>query len=378
MQHTALYDAHVKANARMVEFSGWQMPINFGSQIEEHHQVRRHAGMFDVSHMTVVDVRGSGARAYIRHLLANDIDRLTVSGRALYSCMLNDAGGVLDDLICYFLDEEHFRLVVNAATRDKDLAWMNEQVSSFDASVNHLSDLSMIAVQGPRARDLATEVLGHGSMSGSELEQISSMKPFNAGEAGGMFIARTGYTGEDGFEIVVPDSAAPGLWQSLADAGVAPCGLGARDTLRLEAGMNLYGQDMNEDSTPFESGLGWTVSFKNDREFIGRDALVRQKENGVPQRQVGLILEDRGVLRPGQAVNTNQFPGTGDSGDGIVTSGSFSPTLSKAIALARVPVALSDKVDGEECVVDVRGKWLKARVVSPPFVRHGQACEGVI
>ena len=361
MQRTPLYEAHLAAQGRMVDFSGWEMPINYGSQIEEHHQVRRDAGMFDVSHMTVVDVLGAQARAFLAWLLANDVNRLTQAGKALYSCMLNEKGGVIDDLIVYFLEEDRFRLVVNAATRAKDLAWLQRQAQDFSVEVLERQQLAMIAVQGPTARARALDVLPAGLAAAAEL-----LSPFFAAEASDWFVARTGYTGEDGFEITLPADQANELWQTLLVAGVKPCGLGARDTLRLEAGMNLYGQDMDESVSPLESALGWTVAMKDSRDFIGRAALQAQKDAGVQRRLVGLVLEDKGILRLGQTVTTPE-------GAGVTTSGGFSPTLERAIAFARIPAG-----DATESTVDVRGKSLSARIVKPPFVRLGQACTGIL
>jgi aminomethyltransferase len=361
MRQTPLYAAHLAAGARMVDFVGWALPINYGSQMDEHHQVRSDAGMFDVSHMTVVDIRGPQARAFLSRLLANDVARLKTRGKALYSCMLNEAGGVIDDLIVYFMDEEWFRMVVNAATRDKGLAWLERQGAGFSVAVTEHHELAMIAVQGPQAREKV-----HGLLPDDLVGQLREIKPFNAVEHGDLFIARTGYTGEDGYEILLPAGQAEAFWDRLLAAGVKPCGLGARDTLRLEAGMNLYGQDMDEDVTPLESGLAWTVAMKDDREFIGRAALEKQRTGGLKYKLVGLVLEGRGVLRPQQPVAT-------DAGAGITTSGSFSPTLQRAIAFARVPLAARDN-----CTVDVRGKPLPARIVQPPFVRNGKACEGIL
>ncbi len=360
-QHTPLYAAHVASGARMVDFGGWEMPINYGSQIEEHHKVREAAGMFDVSHMTVVDINGPQSRSFLSYLLANDVARLQTPGRALYSCMLNEQGGILDDLITYFLDESFFRMVVNAATHDKDMAWITSQSRAFDIEVTEQPGLAMIAVQGPAARQIVLDQLPH-----ADAVSVGEMKPFNAGQFGDLFIARTGYTGEDGFEISLPADAATGLWTRLQDAGVAPCGLGARDTLRLEAGMNLYGQDMDESVTPLESALGWTVALQDDRDFIGKHALLEQKTNGVAHKLTGLVLQDRGVLRPGQKIMT-------ESGAGVTTSGSFSPTLQKAIAFARIP-----KSANTSCQVDIRGKMLDCRIVRPPFARSGEVCEGIV
>jgi aminomethyltransferase len=360
-KHTPLYDAHLAAGARMVDFGGWEMPINYGSQIEEHHQVRQAAGMFDVSHMTVVDIHGAGARGFLSYLLANDVAKLKNPGQAFYSCMLNDEGGVIDDLITYFVDETFFRVVVNAATHDKDMAWINRQAEAFEVEVSERPELAMIAVQGPQARDKVLSLL-----SEAHAETAGAMKPFNAGQYGDLFIARTGYTGEDGFEVSMPAAAAGTFWNQLLAAGVTPCGLGARDTLRLEAGMNLYGQDMDESVTPYESGLAWTVAMKDEREFVGRKALEAQSARGVGSKLVGLVLQDRGVLRPGQRIVT-------EAGEGVTTSGSFSPTLQKAIAFARVPKAASGS-----CQVDIRGKLLECSIVRPPFARNGSVCEGVI
>ncbi|MDX2417704.1 MAG: glycine cleavage system aminomethyltransferase GcvT [Xanthomonadales bacterium] len=360
-KHTPLYDAHIAAGARMVDFGGWEMPINYGSQIEEHHKVRQAAGMFDVSHMTVVDINGSQARHFLSYLLANDVAKLQTPGRAFYTCMLNEKGGIVDDLITTFLDETFFRMVVNAATHDKDLAWITLHASPFDVIVTERPELAMIAVQGPAAREAVLALLPQ-----SDAKVAAELKPFNAGQFGDLFISRTGYTGEDGFEISLPADSATAFWDQLLLAGVAPCGLGARDTLRLEAGMNLYGQDMDENVTPLESGLGWTLALKDDRVFIGKDALLEQKEHGVGSKLTGLVLKDRGVLRPGQRVITQ-------AGEGLTTSGSFSPTLQKAIAFARVP-----KDAAQSCQVDIRGRLLECTIVRPPFARNGTVCEGVI
>lgn len=360
-QQTPLHAAHLAAGARMVDFGGWDMPINYGSQIEEHHQVRQAAGMFDVSHMTVVDINGAQARHFLSYLLANDVAKLSTPGRALYSCLLNEQGGILDDLITYFLDENFFRVVVNAATHDKDMAWITSQARAFDVAVNERPELAMIAVQGPKAREIVLAGLPQ-----VDATSAAELKPFSAGQYGDLFIARTGYTGEDGFEISLPAEAATTLWDQLLSAGVTPCGLGARDTLRLEAGMNLYGQDMDETVSPLESALGWTVALQDDRAFIGKDALLEQKARGVENKLVGLVLQGRGVLRPGQKIVT-------DAGEGVTTSGSYSPTLQKAIAFTRIP-----KGARQNCQVDIRGKLLDCSIVRPPFARNGVVCEGIV
>jgi aminomethyltransferase len=317
--------------------------------------------MFDVSHMTVVDIRGPGSRDFLLYLLANDVGKLNEPGQALYSCMLTGAGGVIDDLIAYFMEPEWYRLVVNAATRDKGLVWLERHGAEFLISVEEHHELAMIAVQGPAARDKA-----HGLFRAADAERLAALKPFHGAIIDDHFIARTGYTGEDGYEILMPAAEGPGYWGRLLEAGVVPCGLGARDTLRLEAGMNLYGQDMDEDVSPLESGLAWTVALGDERRFIGREALERQKANGLQFRLAGLVLEGRGVLRPGQTVIS-------EAGEGVTTSGTFSPTLQRAIALARVPAAAQGP-----CEVDVRGRRLAARFVKPPFVRRGQPCDGIL
>jgi aminomethyltransferase len=364
-QRTALYEAHLAAGAKMVDFSGWEMPIHYGSQIDEHHQVRRDAGMFDVSHMTVVDLHGVGARSFLQHLLANDVGKIPEPGRALYSCMLNEEGGVIDDLITYHLDERWYRMVVNAATREKDLAWISQQSIGFSIDVMERPEMAMLAVQGPNARQRV-----EGLLAPEDAACAEALAPFGAVQCGDLFIARTGYTGEDGFEVVLPSDEIRDAWDMLLAAGVKPCGLGARDTLRLEAGMNLYGQDMDESVSPLESGLGWTVSLEGERDFVGRPALQDQKAAGVTRQLVGLLFEGRGVLRHGQRVVTA-------AGDGEITSGSYSPTLERSIALARVPVHVA--VDGSERVqVEIRGQLHDARVVRPPFVRHGKVRDGIL
>ena len=364
-EKTVLNDTHRALGARMVDFGGWDMPISYGSQIEEHHAVRQDAGMFDVSHMTVVDLHGEGTRDFLRHLLANNVDKLKVSGKALYTCMLNEHGGVIDDLIVYFFDDAHFRLVVNAATRAKDLAWIAQQAAAFGVEVKERPDFAMIAVQGPQAR---AKVLGllH-EVDRPRIEKLGKFAAAAAQGPGGMplFVARTGYTGEDGFEIVLPNEHAVALWNALADAGVRPAGLGARDTLRLEAGMNLYGQDMDEDVSPWEASLGWTVSLDQGRDFIGRAALEKQQADGVKRVMVGLVLDEKGVLRHGQKVLTAL-------GEGEILSGSFAPTLNKAVAFARIPAGEPGDVR-----VDIRGREVPVRIVKYPFVRDGKPQPGI-
>ncbi|MDP2246473.1 glycine cleavage system aminomethyltransferase GcvT [Pseudomonas sp.] len=361
-QRTPLYDLHLALGAKMVDFGGWDMPLHYGSQVEEHHQVRRDCGVFDVSHMCVIDVGGSQAKAYLQHLLANDVERLHVSGKALYSAMLNEQGGVIDDLIVYLSDsaegQSGYRLVVNAANRDKDLAWMRQQGGGFAVELHERSELAMLAIQGPHARAKTCELVTQ-----ARAALIHELKPFQGLAEGDWFIARTGYTGEDGLEIVLPADQAVAFFNDLVGAGISPIGLGARDTLRLEAGMNLYGQDMDESVTPLVANMAWSIAWAPaSRQFVGRNVLEALKSTGIQSKLVGLVLEERGVLRAHQVVRV------GGVGEGEITSGSFSPTLGKSIALARVPTAT-----GERAEVEIRGKWYPVRVVKPMFVRHGKA-----
>jgi len=359
LNRTPLYETHAAAGARLVDFGGWEMPLNYGSQIEEHHAVRRDAGMFDVSHMRAVDLNGKDVRTLLRSLLANNIDKLTRPGKALYSCMLNQHGGVIDDLIVYFVRDDRFRMVVNASTADKDIVWMRDIAAAHALAVEITprADLAMIAVQGPRAREKFWQARPELRAS------TENLAAFFAAELGDLFIARTGYTGEDGFEIMLPAQQSVPLWHDLKAAGVAQAGLGARDTLRLEAGMNLYGNDMDENLSPLDSGLAWTVDLKTPRDFIGRAALeVALKSPAERKALVGLKLLDRGVLRSHQTVFTT-------AGNGDVTSGTFSPTMQTSIAMARVPSAVKA---GDTAQVDVRGKRLNAQVVRLPFVRNGK------
>ncbi len=360
-QRTSLYAAHLAAGAKMVDFSGWDMPIHYGSQVEEHHAVRREWGMFDVSHMTVVDVQGAQAKAYLQRLLANDVARLGLVGKALYSGLLNEAGGILDDLIVYRMnqDETAYRVIVNCATRQKDLDWLQQIAAQFEVELQERPDLAMVAVQGPQA------MAGLAGMLPAELAgQIDALETFQGAEAGEWFAARTGYTGEAGMEVLLPAAQAETFWASLVQAGCRPCGLGARDTLRLEAGMNLYGQDMDESVTPLESNMAWSVAWQPEtRDFIGRAALEKQKAAGDHARLRGVVLETKGVLRAHQRVDFGAGQPAGE-----VTSGSWSPTLGCAVGLARVPAKASDS-----CHVEIRGKLLPARLVKPCFVRLGEA-----
>jgi aminomethyltransferase len=348
-RRTALHDDHVTAGGKMVDFAGWSMPLHYGSQLAEHHAVRRGAGMFDVSHMTVIDFHGAAAAEMLQRVMANDVARLKAPGNALYGVLTNDDGGIIDDLIVY-RRSTGYRAVVNASTRDKVLTWL--QMQALPGVEITERDLAMVAVQGPDAVARFESAAGW--------RGVGDLAAFNFREDGDCMVARTGYTGEDGVEVILPGAAAVELWRALGAAGVEPAGLGARDTLRLEAGLNLYGQDMDETTSPLVSNLAWTVAWKPEsRHFIGRDALERERATGPDSKLTGLVLEDRGVLRHGQAVST-------DAGTGTVTSGIFSPTLGYSIALARLPRAARG-----DCQVDLRGKLKPARIVKPPFVRHG-------
>ncbi|CAB3834293.1 glycine cleavage system aminomethyltransferase GcvT [Achromobacter mucicolens] len=360
LKRTPLAEEHIAAGARMVDFGGWDMPLAYGSQLEEHHAVRQDAGMFDVSHMLNVDVKGPGAFAFLQRLVANDVSKLTVPGKALYSCMLNPQGGVIDDLIIYFFAADEWRVVVNAGTADKDVAWMQrvKQAGAFDVAITPRRDLAMVAVQGPNARAKVW------AARPSWQAATEPLTPFVAARLDDdTLVARTGYTGEDGFEIVLPAADVVQLWRDLTAQGVRPAGLGARDTLRLEAGMNLYGQDMDELTQPGQAGLTWTVSLKNaERRFIGRDAL---EQFATPATFMGLKLKDRGVMRAHMAVRTPQ-------GMGELTSGTMSPTLGVSIGFARLPQGVAP---GDTVEVDIRGKWVPAVACKLPFVRNGKAVE---
>ncbi len=353
-RRTPLYEEHARAGAKLVAFAGWSMPLHYGSQIEEHHAVRRSAGVFNVSHMGIVDVSGEAAVRLLRGLLANDPGKLKRPGTALYSCLLDERAGILDDVILYRIGESDFRLVVNAATRAKDLAWLAAHAGAPGLAVTPREDLGLLAVQGPQAAHVLARVMPlHGAALGR-------MRPFEVLQLDeNCWAARTGYTGEDGWELMAPATGLAELWRGLLGAGAAPCGLGARDTLRLEAGLNLYGQDMDETVNPLECGLGWTVALEPaERDFVGRKAL----EQAVPRfRRAGLVLEERAVLRAGQPLAT-------DAGAGTVTSGGFSPTLGRSIGLARVP----SEAPKAGWYVEIRGKSLPVRCVDPPFVRYGR------
>lgn len=336
VKQTTLYDEHIACGAKMVDFHGWMMPLHYGSQINEHNIVRTDAGMFDVSHMTIVDLHGEGCRDFLRYLLANDIAKLTIKGRALYTGMLNASGGVIDDLIVYYLDDDFYRLVVNSATRDKDIAWIEQHAKEYAVAITVRDDLALLAVQGPKAQDKV-----HALLTEEQRAAIKDMKPFYGVQTGDLFIATTGYTGEKGYEIAMPKQQVVEFWRKLLKAGVHPAGLGARDTLRLEAGMNLYGQDMDESISPLAANMGWTIAWEpQDRNFIGREALEKQRAQG-SDKLVGIVMREKGILRAEQVVRFTDE--SGKLHEGVITSGSFSPTLGFSIALARVPNGIKNQ-----------------------------------
>lgn len=350
---TPLYEQHLELGAKMVDFFGWDMPLSYGSQLDEHLAVRTKAGMFDVSHMTIVDILGAGGRQFLRKLLTNDIDLLSHIGRALYTCMCNQHGGIIDDLIVYQRSPDSYRLILNASTKARALAWLREQISGFSSGLQELTDIAMIAVQGPEAIEKVMGVI-----KPAYADAVSTLAHFECVELGNCFFARTGYTGEDGLEIIMPKDKIISLWRELLAVGVTPCGLASRDTLRLEAGMLLYGQDMDESITPLESGLDWTVKWQpEDRNFIGMGALLSQKQHGLKSKLVGLTLEDKGIMRRGQQVVIEGLP------NGVITSGTYSPTLNKSIAFARVP-----KEAFGEVLVDIRGRLVSASIGKLKFI----------
>ena len=373
-QRTPLYQSHVDSDGKLVDFSGWELPINYGSQIEEHEAVRTDAGMFDVSHMVIVDVKGAQSKQWLQKLLANDVNKLKMVGKALYSPMLNEQGGVIDDLIVYLSNENEtaYRIVSNAATHDKDMAQFHKVAEGFDVSLTERTELAMLAVQGPNAVEKLAQV------KPSWADTLASITPFVGAdltdiEGSDWFVARTGYTGEDGVEVIMHADDAPAFFEQLKAAGIKPAGLGARDTLRMEAGMNLYGHDMDETISPYECNMGWTLALKDERDFVGRAALVSKrkqaKEDNTAMKQVGLLLTTRGVIREGMEVVINQ--GTDNEQTGIITSGTFSPSLKNSIAIARVPMSLSDD-DSVQIDLRGKGKFVDVRVLKLPFVRNGK------
>ncbi|MBF0590404.1 MAG: glycine cleavage system aminomethyltransferase GcvT [Magnetococcales bacterium] len=357
MNRTSLFERHQQLKARIAPFGGWEMPIDYGSQIKEHKAVRERCGLFDVSHMGVVDLHGPEVELFLRYLLSNDVARIPEDGRAQYTLMLNEQGGVVDDLIVYRMATGWFRLVVNAGGRDRDMAWIRRWMVRFKVTAEMRDDLGLLALQGPESDDRLMEITNPALG-----EQAVALKPFHALMVGDVLIARTGYTGERGFEISAPREQIERIWDGAMEAGVQPVGLGARDTLRLEAGYNLYGSDMDQETSPLATGLGWVVCWDpEDRLFIGRTALEAERLSGSAWKRLGVVLEGRGVLRDGQEL----LSGEGDRLIGLVTSGSFSPMLGKGIGLARLR---ADVKVGDLCQVNQRGRKLTAKLVKPPFI----------
>ncbi|WWP01365.1 MAG: glycine cleavage system aminomethyltransferase GcvT [Candidatus Dasytiphilus stammeri] len=359
MQKTILFNHHQLYGAHIINFNDWMMPLHYGSQLKEHHIVRNDAGVFDISHMTIIDIYGEEARIFLRYILANDVAKLKNPGKALYSAMLNISGGVIDDLIVYFINHTTYRLIVNAVNRNKDLAWLYKHIKNFSVKLKTRDDMALIAIQGPNAQKKTQ------SLFNPEHQQIlDKMLPFSSVELGDWFVSTTGYTGELGYEIAMPQEKAVHFWKSLINIGVYPVGLGARDTLRLEAGMNLYGNEMDEKISPLSANMDWTISWEPmNRNFIGREALERQRYH-IIDKLVGLKMKAKGVLRPQLTVSFNDQDGRNKTGK--ITSGTFSPTLGYSIALARVPSEI-----GKEAVVHLRNRDVLVEITRPIFVRDG-------
>ena len=362
-----IFNAYHRAlGAKMIDFGGWDMPIHYGSQISEHLHTRSDASLFDVSHMAIVDCFGSDASRFLSLLLANNIKKLSQSGKGLYSCMLNEEGGIIDDLIVYKL-EDRYRLVINASTATGDLAWMNEQARHFKdlTLIPRRHDLEqqqdpevLLAIQGPQSAKILAQAFPN---IAAELQSLHYFHvQFLTTTFGKLMFARTGYTGEDGFEIGIPLKMGQAVWDFLLKQDqLKPAGLGARDTLRIEAGYTLYGQDMGTHTNPLDSGLAWTVDLKSAREFIGKSALIRL---GQHSDFMGLVLLSRGVLRGHQKVIT-------PLGNGEICSGTYSPSLEKSIGFARLP---KGQMIGSIVQVFIRDQVLDAQIVKPAFVRRGQ------
>lgn len=357
MNYTPFYSNHLESNGKIVDFGGWALPVNYGSQIKEHEAVRNNAGMFDVSHMVITDVHGVDAKDFLRYLISNDVQKLEKHGigKALYAALLNQEAGVIDDLIVYLMPFG-YRIVSNAATESKDLSWIKQVATGFKVELFPRRELAMLAVQGPDAIKKVSEA--HPAVA----EKLAKLKPFMGFEHDGLFYARTGYTGEDGLEIMFPKENSSTLWLTLLDHGVIPCGLGARDTLRLEAGMNLYGHEMDESVTPISCAMDWVVDLSDEnRDFIGKKAYQLIKMSPDNTVQVGLVMLGKGILRDGQILQK-------DGHDvGIITSGTFSPSLKVSIAIAHIKPNLA----GELHVI-IREKSEPVKIVKLPFVRNGK------
>lgn len=358
---TPLHDLCKAANARMTAFAGWEMPVQFSGIKQEHQAVRERAGLFDISHMGKFVLRGPGGITALQKLVPSNLSRLS-PGQAQYTVLLNPQGGIIDDLIVYLQSDQPGQqsvvAIVNAATTEKDRSWIEDHLSPRDCDLEDISrDRTLISIQGP------TAVATLQTLTAADLSQVGRFGHLDTTVLGQpAFMARTGYTGEDGFEIMTEPATGRQLWQTLIDQGVAPCGLGARDTLRLEAAMALYGQDIDDTTTPLEAGLGWLVHLDEKANFVGRAVLADQKQNGPPRKLVGLTLTDRHIARHGYTIVQGNEP------VGTITSGTLSPTLNIPIALGYVPHHLGKL--GQTLAVDVRGKHREAVVVKRPFYRR--------
>ncbi|MDA9659660.1 glycine cleavage system aminomethyltransferase GcvT [Pseudomonadota bacterium] len=352
MNKTPLHNAHIQLGAKMVNFSNWEMPISYSSLIKEHNAVRNAAGIFDVSHMSVFDFDGGNQIAFFKKIFANDIKKIYKDNKAIYGALLNEEGGILDDLIIYHANNK-FRLVSNCSTREQNKQWLEKHAVEFGVKVMERSDMGILAIQGPNALKKILEI--------KEIDaQVNTLQSFGCMFEGDKLYARTGYTGEDGLELIVPTQDINNLWDQALEMGCIPVGLGARDTLRLEAGLNLYGNDMTINNHPYESNLGWTIDMSDKhRKFIGKDALL-SIDQSKSQKIVGIILLDKGVLRSGYEI-------THEQGKGVVLSGSYSPTLQSSIGLARV-----DQGYKENGKVMIRNKVLNIDFVSPRFLGQGK------
>jgi len=352
LKQTPLHDRHVAAGAKLVPFAGWDMPVTYEGIREEHAAVRTYAGLFDVSHMGQVEVEGPGAQAFLQRVLSNDVAAIDVGG-AQYSCLCNEAGGVLDDLIAYRLGGDRYLVVTNSANHDADLAWLGRWSRSFDVAVRDVADrYAMLAVQGPHARGVVTRALG------IDLPARMHVAAARIGN-GPALVCGTGYTGEDGVELLIDPEVAAGIWVELLDAGTVPCGLGARDTLRLEACLPLHGNDIGPDRNPIEAGLGWCC--KEQTGFVGADPIAQARAEGTAERLAPFRIEGAGIPRQGNAVLA------GGERAGIVTSGSFSLSLDVGVGMAYVRTDLAEP--GSEVEIDVRGKRRPARIASKPLYR---------
>lgn len=353
MLHTPLYQEHLAQQCKLIPFGDWEMPLHYGSQLEEHHAVRQRAGVFDVSHMMITDLIGKDSCQFLRQLLANDVAKLKI-GQGLYTCILNEQGGILDDAIIYSLTPTHYRLVSNAGTRNKIKEWLLEQQKKqkTDLQITFQTEQTILALQGPDTFKILAEI-------SPNIPELASLKPFYIMPYKTGYLARTGYTGELGVEIMLPARDGIALWQSLMAKGVQACGLGARDTLRLEMGYGLYGIDMDETTTPLESNLAWTVNLNPDRDFIGKSALLEQQEKAHSTLS-GLILQEKGVPRGHYSVLDEQ-----QQPIGVITSGTFSPTLEQGIALARFT-----SPNHGNCFVKIREQLVPAIITRPPFIKR--------